>query len=189
MTGLTFAITPFAAGRALAAQDAEPTIVLHVVNYAGIAPDDLERAEDEATRIYAAAGVRIVWAAEEEAAAVPGLHLRVILLRRDMATRMIRAARVANGVLGQAARPTGRAYIFTHRITDMGTQYGRDFVWLLGQVMAHEVGHLVLPIYAHTDRGIMRADLIARSYTDRLFTTGQGAAIRSMVMASSDVAR
>jgi hypothetical protein len=71
----------------------------------------------------------------------------------------------------------------------MGTQYGRDFVWVLGQVMAHEVGHLVLPIYAHADRGIIRAGLIVRSTTDQLFTTEQGAAIRSMVMASSDVTR
>jgi 2-hydroxychromene-2-carboxylate isomerase len=189
MTGLTFTITVFTAGRALAAQDGEPTIILHVVNHAGIAPEDLARAEDEATRIYAAAGVHTVWAAENEAAAVPGLHLRVILLRRDMARHMIRKARVANGVLGQAAGATGRAYIFTHRITEMGTQYGRDFVWVLGQVMAHEVGHLVLPIYAHSDRGIMRAGLILRSNTDRLFTTEQGAAIRSMVMASSDVTR
>ena len=189
MTGLTCTITLCTAGRALAAQDGEPTIMLHVVNHAGIAPEDLARAEDEATRIYAAAGVRTVWAVEDEATAVPGLHLRVILLRRDMARRMIRAARVANDVLGQAARPTGRAYIFTHRVTEMGMQHGRDFAWVLGQVMAHEVGHLVLPIHAHADRGIMRADLIVRSYTDRLFTTEQSAAIRSMVMASSDVTR
>ena len=60
MTGLTCTITVFTAGRALAAQDGEPTIILHVVNHAGIAPEDLARAEDEATRIYAAAGVRTV---------------------------------------------------------------------------------------------------------------------------------
>ena len=189
MTGLTFTTTLFTAGRAFAAQDGEPTIILHVVNYAGIAPEDLARAEDEGTRIYAAAGVRTVWVAEGETAAVPGLHLRVILLRRDMARRMIRAARVANGVLGLAARPTGRAYIFAYRITDIGVQHGRDFAWVLGQVMAHEVGHLALPISAHADRGIMRADLIVRSTTDQLFTTEQGAAIRSTVTASSDVTR
>jgi hypothetical protein len=189
MTGLTCTITLCTAGRALAAQDGEPTIILHVVNYPGIAPEDLAQAENEAARIYTAAGVRIVWAAEDEAIAVPGLHLRVILLRRDMARRMIRAGRVADGVLGQAARPTGRAYIFTHRITEIGIQHGRDFAWVLGQVMAHEVGHLVLPIYAHTERGIMRADLIVRSTTDQLFTPEQGAVIRSRVTASCDVTR
>jgi hypothetical protein len=35
----------------------------------------------------------------------------------------------------------------------------------------------------------MRAGLIVRSNTEQLFTTEQGAAIRSMVMANSDVTR
>ena len=38
MTGLTCTITLFTAGRALAAQDGKPTIILHVVDHAGIAP-------------------------------------------------------------------------------------------------------------------------------------------------------
>jgi hypothetical protein len=100
-----------------------------------------------------------------------------------MARRMITKARVADDVLGQAARPTGRAYIFTHRVTEIGVQYGRDFAWVLGQVLAHEVGHLVLPTYSHSSRGIMRAGLIVRSTTNQLFTTEQGAAIRTFVMA------
>jgi len=183
MTGLTFTVTLCAAGRAVAAQDDGLMIIVHVVNHAGIAPEDLARAEHEATRIYAAAGVRTVWVAEDESAAVPGLHLRVLLLHRDMARRMITKARVADDVLGQAARPTGRAYIFTHRVTEVGVQYGRDFAWVLGQVLAHEVGHLVLPTYSHSSRGIMRAGLIVRSATNQLFTTEQGAAIRTFVMA------
>ena len=58
MTGLTCTIPLCTAGRAVAVQDGEPTIILHVVNHAGIGPEDLARAEDEATRIYAAARVR-----------------------------------------------------------------------------------------------------------------------------------
>ena len=52
--------------------------------------------------------------------------------------------------------------------------------------MAHEVGHLVLPIYGHADRGIMRADIgrpLEAAACD--FTTEQGVAIRSMLLAAS----
>jgi len=183
--GLGFTVTLFTAGHALAANDGQVTIVLHVDNYAGIAAKDLARAEDEATRIYAAAGVRTVWVAGDEEAAAPGLHVRVLLLCRDMATRKIRTDRVAGGVLGQAARPTGRSYIFSHRVTEVGLRYGHDFSWVLGQVIAHEVGHLVLPIYAHSDWGIMRASVIVQSKTYQHFTTEQGAAIRAIVMENS----
>ena len=91
--------------------------------------------------------------------ALPGLHVRVQLLSRDMAMQKIRAERVADAVLGQAAREAGRAYIFTHRITNLALRHGDDFGRVLGRVMAHEVGHLVLPIDSHADRGIMRANI------------------------------
>jgi hypothetical protein len=37
--------------------------------------------------------------------------------------------------------------------------HGDDFRQVLGRVIAHEVGHLVLPVYSHSDQGIMRADV------------------------------
>jgi hypothetical protein len=51
--------------------------------------------------------------------------------------------------------------------------------------MAHEVGHLVLPVYSHSDEGLMRAHIGVRSTSGRNFTTEQAAAIRSMLLAES----
>ena len=137
------------------------------------------------TRIYATAGVHTVWATGNEHADAPGLHVRVILFSRDLAEEKIRSEAVPGSVLGLASRGAGRAYIFTHRIANLALRHGDDFRRVLGRVIAHEVGHLVLPVNSHSDQGIMRANVGVRSKSDRDFTTEQGIAIRSMLLAAS----
>ena len=111
--------------------------------------------------------------------------MRVQLLSRDMAMRKIKTERLADTVFGQAAREAGHAYIFTHRIANLALRQSDDFRRLLGRVIAHEVGHLVLPTDSHADRGIMRANIGVRSNSSYDFTTEQGVAIRSMLLAAS----
>jgi hypothetical protein len=50
--------------------------------------------------------------------------------------------------------------------------------WLLGEVMAHEVGHLLLPINSHATTGIMRASMRAEFGLRPRFTAEQAALIR-----------
>ena len=185
VAGLAMTVTLVTAGQALAAEDGQLRLVIHVDNYARIRGADLWPAQTEVTQIYKAAGVRIVWATRDDHADAPGLHVRVQLLSREMAMHMIAALRLADSVAGHAAHDAGRAYIFPHRIVDMALQHSDDFRRILGRVMAHEVGHLVLPVYSHSDRGIMRANIDVRSKRFHGFTTEQGIAIRSMILAAS----
>ena len=53
-------------------------------------------------------------------------------------------------------KPGGRAYIFCDRIAAMPGA-STPFSIRLGDVVAHEVGHLVLPWKGHSRTGIMRA--------------------------------
>ncbi len=183
-TGLAVTITLFTAVQTFAAGDRQATLILHVEDYARIPAADRSLAEAEVTRIYATAGVRTIWATGNENANVPGLHVRVILFSRDVAIGEFVSERVPDSVLGLAARAAGRAYIFTHRIANLALQQGDDFRLVLGRVIAHEVGHLVLPEYSHSDQGIMRANVGVRSKSDREFTTEQAAVIRSILLAA-----
>ncbi|MGH2400139.1 MAG: hypothetical protein ACRDF6_09865 [bacterium] len=185
VTGLAVTVSLVTAGRALTAQDGQATIVIHVDNYAGTSGPDRSRAEAEMTRIYARAGVRAIWATGEDQAGAPGLHLRVQLLSSDMAMRKIAGEDLDDTVVGRSARDAGRAYIFTHRIAILALRQSDDSARLLGRVMAHEVGHLLLPVYSHSARGIMRADIDIRSKRGGDFTSEQAAAIRSMLLAAS----
>jgi hypothetical protein len=160
MTGLAFAAALCTAGQAPAAQDEARTLVLHVDNYARIPPQSLARAEREAARVYEAAGVRTVWIHGDDEASTSdagGKQLRVLLLGRTMTDRKAEIEAIGPEVLGRAARSTGRAYVFAQRIVETALLNGRSAELMLGRVMAHEIGHLLLPEGSHSRKGIMRA--------------------------------
>ena len=106
------------------------------------------------------------------------LHLIVILLSRDTARKKISTDRIKDGVLGQAHIPSRRAYIFCDRIATMpgAPVY---FPIPLGDVIAHEVGHLVLRTTSHSRSGIMRANTDVHTIHLQSFDTTQARTIRA----------
>jgi hypothetical protein len=56
---------------------------------------------------------------------------------------------------------------------------------LLGLVLAHEMGHVLLPVSSHLNSGIMREHVDVRSKTVEYFTAEQSDAIRSMLLRES----
>ena len=97
----------------------EPSVVLHLVNYAALSGDVLNKAKDRVAMVYQNIGVRTVWVDSERPVRKHqdgGLHLTVVLLSRDLAQKKISAEGVGEDVLGQALRTHGRAYIFCDRI-------------------------------------------------------------------------
>jgi hypothetical protein len=170
--------------RAATAADApeRATIVLHVDDFANLLPGDLNDAEIVARRIFALAGIRTVWVyGSEKAPRIEGaLHLKVLVLSREMGEQKIAADSVGTNVLGQAAKACGRAYIFSHRVA-MAARHQRDLGSVLGRIIAHEVGHLVLPENSHSATGIMSAGLDLRATAIPAFTRHQEAAIRQTV--------
>jgi hypothetical protein len=166
MTGLAATVTLFTAGRAPAAQDEQMALVIHVDNYARVPPSDLERAETVTTSIYAAAGISVTWVHGETDFTLPSdgaRHLRVLLLGSEMTNRKVSLGHVPDNVLGQAAHGSTRAHIFALRVRDVALRNHQMFYAALGRVMAHEVGHLLLPANCHSSTGIMRESLDARS--------------------------
>jgi hypothetical protein len=140
------------------------TIVAQVDNYARISPRDLAEAEQLATCIYEAIGVRTIWVHGEVQVQDPrGLRVRVFLLSREMEERKITDERIKKDVLGQAHRPSRGAYIFSHRIAAVAVKRSQDGARVLGLVIAHEMGHIMLPAHSHSETGIMSADVDAWS--------------------------
>jgi hypothetical protein len=178
--GLAFIVTLFSVG-ASAAQDEGRTLILHVDNYARIPSADLARAEYEATRVYDAAGVRTIWVHGDDEASgrdAGGLHLRVLLLCNEMTNRKVANDNIELGVLGRAARPTRRAYVFTPRVVDVALRNGMPIEITLGRVMAHEIGHLLLGAGSHASAGIMREHLNLANKSLLTFTAPQTAQIQ-----------
>ena len=162
----------------------DATIVLHAVNYAALSREVLDVAKARVAMVYEVIGVRIEWVDGEvsvEQRQDGRRHFSILLLSREMAEKKISGEGLKEGVLGQAHQPSGRASIFCERISTMpgAPTY---FSISLGDVIAHEVGHLVLGVNSHTPSGIMRAYANVRSLHLQSFDKTQAHTIRTSLM-------
>jgi hypothetical protein len=83
-------------------------------------------------------------------------------------------------VMGQGAPLIGRAYIYYDRVLKLNPVPPRDIITTLGDVIAHELGHLMLPP-GHSNVGIMRPSINMTSRRLETFTTHEAAHIRERV--------
>jgi hypothetical protein len=152
-------------------------VTLRVRNDAKIPADLLAAAESEVTTIYASAGV--------DATFVDGAaDVMIVLLSRHTDAAM-RQASDAVGFAPCTESARGHiAYIFQTRVDNIAAGYSAARSVVLGAAIAHEVGHLLLPLNAHSTTGIMRAewnqvDFQRALQGQLLFTREQIAQIRS----------
>jgi hypothetical protein len=148
-------------------EGSDPMVRLHVFNMARVPSAVLADAEVEASEVYRAASVTLVWTdglAERDSNGVTssdsGVDVIVIVVRGEAERRLIVDGHLGNSILGFAPTKRGcfcsrHAFIFFERV--MAYQHGNP--GLLGRVLAHEVGHLLLSSDSHSRTGIMRATI------------------------------
>ena len=142
-------------------------LTMHVlaINQAGVPDTILEPAEQEATRIFSAIAVRLRWTtarpASDGSAVATGHHLTINIVPDSLMKRVRRGTNA--DAMGSAPRSRERrpliAHAFDTRIEDFGRRHKTDVAKILGQVIAHEMGHLLLPHDSHALRGVMRGSL------------------------------
>lgn len=183
-TAAAMAFLAITALRATTADGADRTVLLRVDNRAGVTPTSLAQAQRQAAEIYAAIGVTLVWA--DRSASDGGradLELTVVLVPPGGAEAMLRGSGLSKLVLGVAPTDSGRAFIFCDRIAKLAPQAG-VFEITLGRVIAHEVGHLLLPAMGHSRGGIMGAALDYQARKTPAFTPAQAESIVTFLSAT-----
>jgi hypothetical protein len=143
----------------------ELQVAISVYDYAHVSTGLLTAAEEDARRVFRQAGVETVWAtcfpkpekAEPDGcSAVDATHLILKILPRAIAA----SARERSDVLGTAIvdeKGVGfYAYIFYDRVQRIAKERKLGH-GLLGDVLAHEIGHLLLGSNSHSVSGIMSA--------------------------------
>jgi len=139
-------------------------VTISVYNDAGVPGAVLLRGEDEAGRVFEQAGIEVKWlncqvpAASEEESEM----CRKAVFPQHLQLRIVRKARTLNGkamgVSFQAADGSGcYADVFYEPMKEVHESSGADIASLLGHVVAHEVGHLLLGTNSHAAAGIMQA--------------------------------
>jgi len=178
MTGLVLT------GRTAGAADREVlTLLVHVSNQAGTSSEALARAQAQTDRIFQDIGVGIVWsdvAVEAYDPRCEGFSLFVTLLSPEMGGQLLSQGGREN-VLGSAANAAGRAFVHPGRISELGARTRTNAEELLGRVIAHEMGHLMLP-EGHSQIGLMSAAMETDpTRTSARFTVPQARAIRALL--------
>jgi hypothetical protein len=142
-----------------------PVVAVGVYDYAGVPPDEMERALGYVTAWFAAAGTVLEWVDRRDCDSA--LHwpvARRCTLLVDLALIIPNATTAdtlapSPDVIGLApSSPDKRgriAYAFYHRMA--GVPPERLARWM-AVVTAHELGHLLLPHGAHATEGLMRGE-------------------------------
>jgi hypothetical protein len=154
--------SPAAWSKEIAVTEMQVTISVH--NDAGIFAGTLRGAEMEASRVFRQSGIQAKWLncplpadgpedpAQCRTAEFPA-HLQLRIARRSR-----NLSEVTFGISYLSADGSGcYANLFYERIEEMHERSRVNLGSLLGDVAAHEIGHLLLGTNSHAENGIMRA--------------------------------
>lgn len=192
---LTLALAPLV-GKA----ERDLKVTIFVYNYAGAPAEVLAQAEALSAQIYSHGGIGIDWLdcplSPQQAAEYPRCQvaptptrLAIRIVPRVMAERY----RQAEHTFGFAQHPLDGSFgmvatVFFSDAEDVAKRRGVAVGVLLGHLMAHELGHLLLGAGSHSAEGIMhvpwqRKELEAIAAGLMLFTISEEERLRAGVRA------
>jgi len=178
--------------------DGDKLITIRIHNYAQVESNVLLSAERTTDDILREAGVAAVWLecsagsipAEEPACETPmgPTDLMLNLLPRSMSERFHLRIDAFGVALEDAERGLGsNAWIFCDLVKEAATQRQLTQSVLLGTVIAHELGHLLLSTNSHSAFGLMRAnwsgkELSAVEHRAMYFSSSESKRIQQAMM-------
>jgi hypothetical protein len=176
--------------------EARVRVTVRVYNYAHLSTRTLNSARKEAAAIFAKAGIESEWrvcsSAEDPIPAACNQPLRP----GEVALRIVRRPKPQKGALGctecgtavEDAGGTGiYATLFYDCLNLMPKAEGLSPSFVLGNLLAHEIGHLLLPGKDHSPQGIMRPQMRDKDWRlaavgALVFTPNQADRIRKEVL-------
>ncbi|MCW5982507.1 MAG: hypothetical protein KIT09_30755 [Bryobacteraceae bacterium] len=196
--GIRFYPAILTAALGLTAFGADLKLNVRIYNYAQVPPGTLARVQDVAGSILRAAGVEATWRLCSATGNEPGrdpecgnartpTDLVLSILPHKMADRLATDRSVYGTSFGAAEGDfASSASIFYDRIEDLAKRRRDPCPLLVGNFLAHEIGHLLLGPDSHSRTGIMSIPFDAMQVRRALwgtlrFTPEEAARIRSEV--------
>jgi hypothetical protein len=144
------------------AVEPSPIIRVHVFNYSKATPSTVAQAEREALRILQGTGLNLDWlnCPVGQPAVNPAGSCRKLLSQTDILVRVL-SDQTRNGITGDAygfTVPPALASAYYDQAVRLATIDGAGYEvpLILGYVIAHEIGHLLLGAGSHSAFGIMQ---------------------------------
>ena len=135
------------------AETADPLalqVMLH--DEIGIPLAALRQSQIEASRIFKAVGITLTWVPPGE---VPANSLIIKIVNTPIGDKS-RNPNVLGVSPGSKDAPGRVAWLYYSRIQELARFLHLEVAQLLGHVMAHEMGHLLLPHDAHAAAGLIK---------------------------------
>jgi hypothetical protein len=148
-----------------AAQQVQPSqvVTLRIVDNAGVPKATLAEAKTEVARILALSGIRTVWIESPGAAEAAPQRTTFLftVLNRETSKWLPHTAGALGTTPGAEQANRGHvAYILYDQVENVsltrGTSLTPGVPRLLAYAIVHELGHLILPVDAHSASGIMK---------------------------------
>jgi hypothetical protein len=170
-----------------------PPLKLSVFNYARVPSETLVQAESRASAVFSEAGIEPEWIncapADPTDFAPSSTPCLDLAWPQHLSVRIVKSGRSIDAeTFGQAFLDECGRGVYTN-VYYANLASSRDHPELsdsemLGYVIAHEVGHLLLGTNSHSDSGVMQARwrataLLAAARISLFFTPDQAAALRS----------
>jgi hypothetical protein len=190
--------------------EARASFTAQVTNYAGVKTKELAEAEQVAAAIFRRAGVRSSWAdvrnAENSAFGDQPEAGPCVIYVHIQSSAVADKSGLSNKVMGMApgSGPDRQlVYVFYDRVKPLAQRQltaaiRGDLVvpaaqgHILGAIIAHEIGHVLLNMPSHSETGIMRGpwdlrDLRDVAYGAMYFTAPQAMIIKAEVIRRTEL--
>lgn len=138
-------------------------LYLHV----GVKAETLRRAVETASELLAGAAIAPTWTVcpvEERSLVCDGPFAAREVTVQLLPLTQRRDAALGFAIVGPPGRLGRHARVFWNGVRSVARSHGADRATLLGHVIAHEIGHLLLGENSHSRRGLMRADWRAADF-------------------------
>lgn len=177
MLSLAVALPQAAVGAGL-----DPRLFVIVSNQAKVPGDVIDEAVGELSRIYQTIGVQLT-----TGKAMPvdytGPFVAVTIARSHQCRRLMRFSELT---LGSSVPGGTLAFVMYDRVVSLSSRNGLSRSEALALVMAHEIGHLLMPDGKHAKFGLMAASWTSRDlrFADTLglgFHSDEAATIRAQL--------
>lgn len=171
-------------------QDQRSHVSIQLSNQGAVPEWALAQAQEVVARIYAHSAVKVVWS--EESTTHDDLPVTVILAGPAPLKAIKNPAALAAALTSDTG--CGRlVYVLWPRIEAFARAQRVQVAKVLGRVIAHEVGHLLLGHNAHSEAGIMRADWNGAEFDSvdkfAVFSRLESAHIHARLASPASVAR
>jgi hypothetical protein len=157
------------------AESTKPAINLTIADRANVEAPAVRTAVAVASQLFRAIGVDLRWPGED-AGGPPSMQVTIVLTVWAGSWPIDHGKRSRNPVLGLSLVNCRRVYVFADRVRQLSRSTAQEFPVVLGRVLAHEIGHQVLPP-GHAQTGIMQASL---EYLQG-FSKAEGVTIRAFL--------